>query len=398
MTSDTVSNRAKKVKIAGAGPAGLTAAICLAKAGYAVDLYEARATVGARFVGDFQVLENGSGACDPLELLKKIGILPNFFVHPIYTATLFDYRLREKTVSSRSPFSYLIQRGRRSDFDQRVSLDEGLRDQALAAGVSIHYQTRVNPEEVDIVATGPAAADGLAKEMTFRTSHPDVVWVLFDTKYAPGGYAYLFIFEGIATLGCAITRDLSKINQYFDATLSRFSEIGSFTIEEPKVGYSFMDFSLKSSATYNQRLYIGEAGGFQDYLFGLGLRYALVTGYLSAMSLIRSEQGEATSYDVLWRKEFGVSQEMSLVNRLLYEWGGNRGLSYFVWQAARSDFKDYLTAWQRSSFWKQCVVPFVKWGWQRPRSGVLLQQEGKGCRHLLPDHWCRSVSARKRAV
>ncbi len=369
-------NTGKKVKIAGAGPSGLTAAIILAKAGYEVHVYEARESVGARFIGDFQVLENSSGHPDPIEMLQKIGIAINFFVRPASSATLFDHRLRPKTVSSSVPFAYFIQRGRREAFTgaTRVSLDEGLLQQALDMGVSIYYQTRIKPNEADIIATGPAAADGLAKEMTFLTDLPDTVWVLFDMKYAPGGYVYLFVLDGVATFGCAITHNLSDINRYFDAALKRVQEIRPFSIQEGKTGYSFMDFRLKSSATDNQRLYVGEAGGFQDYLFGLGLRYAFMTGYFAATSLISGKK-----YDTLWKEGFGPSQEMSLVNRSLYEWGGNWGLSAFVQQAQKKDFKEYLTSWQTKSPWKMALLPIIKWAWQGNQS----------CRHVFPVHWCR---------
>lgn len=361
-----------KVNIAGAGPSGLTAAICLAKAGYEVEISEAREDVGARFIGDFQVLENGSGHLDFLEWLQKIGIAINFFTKPVYEATLFDYRLKAQTVKSRDPFGYFIQRGAPA-----TSLDKGLRDQALSAGVKIYYQSPANMAEVDIVATGPASADALAKEMTFVTNGPDKVWVLFDMKLAPGGYAYLFVLDGVATFGCAITRDLPQINHYFDLALKRFQEIESFAISDEQTGYSFMDFSLKKSAINNERRYVGEAGGFQDYLFGLGLRYAMMTGYFSAISII-----EDKSYDLLWREGLGQSQEVSLVNRALYEFGGNIGLSAFVRQADGKDFKEYLAGWHKPSLWKTGLLPIVKWLWQRKKTR-------SPCKHPFSSHWCR---------
>ena len=365
----------KKVTIAGAGPSGLTAAICLAKAGYDVSVYEARATVGARFVGDFQVLENSSGAVDFLEMLQKLGIAINFFVQPVCEATFFDHRLRPQTVSSANPFGYFIQRGQRDPVSrQRISLDDGLLAQALDAGVQISYQTKIAPNEADIIATGPSVADGLSKEMTFLTDSPNKVWVLFDTKYAPGGYVYLFIWEGYATFGCAVTRNLSRINRYFDAALARIQEITPLTIQDEQYGYSFMDFRLKSSAIYDQKLYIGEAGGFQDYLFGLGLRYAFMTGFYAAVSLI-----EGRGYDALWKEALLPAQEISLVNRFLYEWGGNVGLSYFVRQAGETDLQRYLMAWQKDSLWKRGLLPMIRWGWKNK----------KLCRHPVFPHWCR---------
>lgn len=363
------SRREKSIKIAGAGPSGLTAAITLAKAGCDVEIFEARPTVGARFIGDFQVIENMSRAEDAAETLKRFGLGTNFFFQPVSSALFFDYRLESRPVRSRRPFGYFIRRGPDAD-----TLDQGLLAQALAAGATIRYEERIKPEEADIVATGPAVPDGLAKEITFSTSLPETVWVIFDMNLSPGGYAYLFVLNGRATLGCAITRDLGRINDYFGRAVARFQEIAPFKIEDPKTGYSFMNFSLKESAEVSGRLIVGEAGGFQDYLFGLGLRYALTTGFAAAQSLIRQE-----SYDRLWKEAIGPAQEISLVNRYLYERGGNRGLATFIRLAGRGDVQDYLSGWHADKWWKRLLLPAIKWRWR----------EGKRCTHRLPLHWCR---------
>ena len=102
-----------------------------------------------------------------------------------------------------------------------------------------------------------------------------------------------------------------------------------------------MNFHLKQRATNGHARYVGEAAGFQDYLFGLGIRYALTSGNLAARSIL-----EQRDFDDLWRGELGRKQETSLVNRFLYESGGNFGLSIFVRQAARArDFRGYLSRW-----------------------------------------------------
>jgi len=358
------------IKIAGAGPSGLTAAICLAKAGFAVEVFEARKEVGGRFIGDFQVIENMSTDEDVLKMLKRIGLSSNFFIRPVSQGLFYDYRLRAQGVKSRRPFGYFIRRGTQGD-----TLDRGLRDQALSAGATLHYKTRIKSEEADIVASGPSSPDGLAKQITFTTTLPDTVWVLFDMKISPGAYSYLFVLDGRATLGCAITQDFDHINDYFDKALRRFQSISSFSINNEKTGYSFMNFSLKTSAKIDRRLFIGEAGGFQDYLFGLGIRYALTTGLAAAESIILKRD-----YDHLWRREVGTAQEMSLINRFLYESGGNRGLSAFVRRAGRGDVRDYLSRWYAQRPWKRLMLPLIKWAWRKKEP----------CFHSLPDHWCRN--------
>ncbi len=52
------------VHISGAGPAGLAAALTIAKAGGKAVVHELKGEVGARFHGDFQGLENWTTAED----------------------------------------------------------------------------------------------------------------------------------------------------------------------------------------------------------------------------------------------------------------------------------------------------------------------------------------------
>ena len=50
----------RPIRIAGAGPSGLAAAIALARAGRNVEVHEAKADVGLRFIGDHQIIEGSS--------------------------------------------------------------------------------------------------------------------------------------------------------------------------------------------------------------------------------------------------------------------------------------------------------------------------------------------------
>jgi flavin-dependent dehydrogenase len=68
------------------------------------------------------------------------------------------------------------------------------------------------------------------------------------------------------------------------------------------------------------RLYVGEAAGFQDCLFGFGMRYALLSGALAARAI-----AEAEDYDHLWQSAFGHQLSVGTRNRRLYSRFGNPG-------------------------------------------------------------------------
>jgi flavin-dependent dehydrogenase len=360
----------KPTRIAGAGPSGLAAAIALARSGRAVEVHEAKPDVGRRFIGDLQIIEAASELEPVPDFLDRIGIERNFYFRAADSATFYDHRGKARAIRSKAPFGYFIRRGA-----EDTTLDRGLLAQAKSLGVDVIFNSRLS--EADIIATGPAAPDGLAREMTWRTNEPERVEVFFDHTLAPGGYSYLFILDGIATFGCAIVADFKRIDEFFDHSLVSAQKKNPFTIpSETRTGYSYMNFHLKRRATSGESLYVGEAGGFQDYLFGLGIRYALTSGHLAARSII-----ESRDFDELWLAELAPKQETSLVNRFLYETGGNRGLSMFVWQAARaSDFHQYLSGWHKRAWWKSMLTPIVQRFWRH---------RGR-CLHKPGEHWCRS--------
>ncbi|HUP48841.1 MAG TPA: NAD(P)/FAD-dependent oxidoreductase [Thermoanaerobaculia bacterium] len=360
----------RPIRIAGAGPSGLAAAIILARHGRAVEVHEAKPDVGRRFIGDLQIIEAASERESVPDFLDRIGIERNFYFRPAHHATFYDHRGRSRAIRSAEPYGFFIRRG-----SENGTLDRGLLAQAQALGVAVIFNSRL--AEADILATGPASPDGLAREMTWKTSDAERIDVFFDHKLSPGGYSYLFILDGVATFGCAIVADFKRIDEFFDHSLAAAHRLNPFTVPaETRTGYSYMNFHLKRHATAGLSLFVGEAGGFQDYLFGLGIRYALTSGSLAARSIL-----ESRDFDELWLAELGPKQETSLVNRFLYEAGGNRGLAIFVRQASRAaDFHRYLGGWHRRTWWKALLTPLVRRFWRH---------RGR-CLHKPGEHWCRA--------
>jgi flavin-dependent dehydrogenase len=360
------------IRIAGAGPSGLAAAIALARAGRSVEVHEAKRDVGTRFIGDLQIIDAASEKEPVPEFLARIGIEPDFYFRPVSSATFYDHRNSARTIRSSQPYGYFIRRG-----PEEGTLDRGLLAQAQRAGARIIFNSRLKPEDADIVATGPAAPDGLAREMTWHTTDAERVEVFFNHHLSPGGYSYFFILDGVATFGCAIVADFKKIDQYFEHSLEAARRANPFDVPAvTRTGYSYMNFHIKHTATRGEARWVGEAAGFQDYLFGLGIRYALTSGWLAAQSIL-----ERRDYNELWTGALGGKQRTSLVNRFLYEAGGNTGLSMFVRQAARAkDFHRYLSGWHAQTWWKSLLAPVVQRLWRH---------RGR-CMHKPDVHWCRA--------
>jgi flavin-dependent dehydrogenase len=364
----------KPVVIAGAGPAGLAAAIHLRRSGYPVEIFERRQSVGARFIGEYQILENYSRREDVLQELETMGIETNFELRPAHWAHLYEDRGTAHRVASSRPYGYFLRRG-----SEEGTLDRGLEAQAQGLGAVIHFGQRLSAEEADIVATGPGPADGIAKEIGFRTVSADRVDVIFDPDLAPGGYAYLFVFGGWATLGLALLKGYGQLERQFEKAVERFQSLSPFDVDSPRPGYSYMNFFLHESSQKRGALFAGEAGGFQDYLFGLGIRYALISGHLAARSLV-----ESCDYDRLWSERFLSQMRSSLSSRLFYEALGRYGLRFFVRRAAGRDFRDFLHSWARPAWWRLALRPLAEKIFGR----------AKRCAHKLPCDWCRPREGR----
>src|SRR5712692_1771520 len=109
-------------RIMGAGPAGLTAAITLARAGRSVVVYERAHDVGTRHDGDYEGIENWTTGEDVWEEFTRWGLVKNFRCTPIDAGTIFGPGFGETAhFEDRSPLFYFVRRGSAED-----SFDRGL--------------------------------------------------------------------------------------------------------------------------------------------------------------------------------------------------------------------------------------------------------------------------------
>jgi flavin-dependent dehydrogenase len=310
----------REIVIQGAGPAGLTSAINLAIKGYKVIVYEKNKDCGMRFRGDFQGFENWTSTTDILKELQSMNISIDFWKKPILQAEFYDYQRSKRLINFERPGLYLIKRG---VFEG--SLDLSMKNQAIKENVKIEFNQRISEAEVDIVACGPKKVDGIVRGITFETTTEHEPIMILDDTLAPKSFAYLLINDGRGCLGSGLTNNYNKANEYLDRTIEAFNNILELDIKNPKRYTGYGNFFLKTRYERNKKLYIGEAAGLQDYLSAFGLRQAITSGYLAALSIIENKD-----YDKMIREILLPKLKISLTNRFFFRILGNKGYSRFL--------------------------------------------------------------------
>lgn len=354
------------VNIVGAGPAGLTAAIVLRRHGIPVRVFEKAADVGHRLNGDYQGFENWSAEQHIPDLFRELSIEPNFLCAPFFEGSICAPGMAPVRVTSRRAIFYLVKRGAMPD-----TLDFGLKAQAQALGAELLFNREFDSAPGrTIIGTGPRGVDAIASGVTFATTHPDTALVVFDDAIAPKGYAYLLIHGGHGTAATVMYRGFDRERECFDRMRERFSAIAGVDLGSGAKFVSYANFFIPDTLVKGDRLYVGEAAGFQDCLWGFGMRYAVMSGYLAARSII-----DGTDYDLLWQRELKPLLETSLVNRYLLERFGAIGYRYLVRRFAQGTPCAYLRHHYNRSFFKQCLLPLARreqWRRQHPAAPTLL--------------------------
>jgi len=365
------------IHIIGAGPGGLVAAINLAKEGFRVIVHEKRSDVGFRFNGDYQGLDNWTTEKEVKEFLKSIGVSLNFAYYPFYGTELYGPNLKKMYFKTKEPLFYLVERG-----VKEYSLDQGLKRQALDYGAEFRWNDNVKtiPDGKVIIATGPRSVDALAKGIIFKTNHPDRSVGFVDNNIAPKAYAYLLVKNGKGTFATCMFEDFKNEKYYFKNALERMQKLVKIDIREPRIFGGYGNFFLKSAYSRMGRVYyVGESAGFQDALWGFGMKFAMLSGYLAARSIITG-----TSYDQLCKQHIEPILKVSLANRLIYFNVGNKGYQWFIDRMARSnDILPTLRKHFRYSTLKKVLFAYAKFWYKSRMVDKDCTQEDCNCA------WCR---------
>jgi hypothetical protein len=255
-----------------------------------------------------QGLENWTSDEDALDWLRRLGVSTEFRVLPCRNGTLFDWRGRAYPARSRTPLFYMVERG-----PEPGSLDTAMLAQARELGVELRFDNRL--ERVDapgVLAVGPRTADAIAVGYHFDTAMQNGFWAICDDDLAPKGYAYLLVMNGRGTVKSCMFADFKRESLYVQRTVAAFERLAGLSMTDPRPHGGVANFRIVNSALSGGRPLAGEQAGFQDALWGFGMRVAIASGVLAARALV-----ETDDYDSLWRRDLLPRLQASVVNRAL---------------------------------------------------------------------------------
>ncbi len=362
------------ITIVGAGPAGLVAAITLAKQNIPVVVHEAKPVVGWRFGRDLQGLENWSSKADVLQELKSYGISLDFDYYPAYSGAAFDAWDNRYEIKTDKPLFYTVERGHQS-----TSFDHALLKKAQSLGVEVVFNSKITTVAGKaIMATGPKQADAIAVGYQFETSMPNGFWAICNDQLAPKGYAYLLVMNGIGTIKSCQFQDFKQQNLYVDRTLKTFERLVDLDMQKPVKHGGAGNFYLPQSVFSGSHPNIGEHAGFQDTLWGFGIRYAIRSGVMAANNIM----GKG-NYQQQWQQNLMPMQKASVVNRWVYSMLGNRGYRWALKLGSRADARNALNKLYHPSVLRKLFYPLANlW--------VKANRKRSGCHHSDCDCvWCK---------
>ena len=327
-----------KTRIVGGGIAGMTAAINLSKIGKSVIIYEKKDCIGGSRDGDLEGLENWIFSKSLPDSIKECGIdLNGFPKYPIFEFFVHLNGLQPVKIKSPEPFFYIVKRGTSND-----SLDNYLAELCKNLNVEILFNQNYDISKADINSTGTYRAAAYIRGAQIETNLSNQVHLLIGKQYAPMGYAYLIINNGFGTLATAFKKTSIK-DDSLNLCIKYFNKIGiNFHIKSTFANRG--SFHLPKFWQKRNPINIGEAGGYQDYLFGFGMRMAMYSG-LSAAYKLSDQHGQSKIID----RELNFKRRISFANRLLYENLSNEKAKYWVNRFQKA--KDPLNILRRSYDW-----------------------------------------------
>ena len=326
--------------VLGAGPAGLCAAINIARAGGKAVVHERRSAVGMRFCPNLQGLRYLY--MPPEEFMAKLGVKAAVEYHYFPRAIICTRKRRVEldcSGGSRMPF-VLRGAGAAGSGAGKGTLDAALFSEAEKLGVEFEFNSRMQEKDADIIATGSRGEpDSAALGSVFENGDfpRDCQLVMFDDRYSPRGwYSYILPVgkDEIEFVTCVSKPYIPQLARLHAKAMKDRKEIADAVGGRKKIA-SFggsASSRIPKSAFIGGKYFAGEAAGFQDPYMGFGIAYALRSGHLAARAM---RGGGREDYDALWKREFGYYLRKDAAYRLVMEMMGDRAAEIMM-----SKYKD----------------------------------------------------------
>jgi len=313
---------------------------------------------GAQRLPDWDASENWTSPEELPDFLERIGIETSRFAHQGQRAfSVIDPYGKSYDLATERPLFYIIKRGATPG-----GLESALQSQAQEMGIPIEYNTPCAPGQADIWAGGTFGQGSLVLStgITFKTDHPDQVCVIVDPSIAPRAYAYLVTIQGEGTLAVVLTEARKEANAYLERAIDVFKRSTGIEIREPhKSGGSGGDMAAFRHGRND--FVIGEAGGYQDFLWGFGIRHAFATGYLAAQAILNGQDWQAVADEHVRPLVMA-----SMVNRWLYDRVPTRGYAMLVRRFASSpDLNALIGRWYHPRKIHRLLWPVVSRDFER---------------------------------
>ena len=316
-------HKQEKIRIAGAGLSGLSAAITLARGGKEVEVIEKNKSVGGQFKDSVHAFRNYP---TPLQtILDEIGLQIGH-LNPIYKTYKYSPSLKSVEIDSDIPVHYTVLRGSQD----KKTIDNQLYKQAKKEGVKFRFNTTAKPEDVDIIATGHSHTDAVGYGATYTNANigQHDCYLLYNEYYSPGGYIYVLPHgkETEVVTTCFKHRHFEDVKGMYEALINQNPVIRKIldgakykTEVSGKLTY---DIRMSLSKSTNN-LFVGEAAGFMDAARGFGMTCALESGHLAARSIISN-----MPYEELWRAHLQKEMIFNFKRRILYQLWNNEHIDH----------------------------------------------------------------------
>lgn len=296
------------VLVVGAGPAGLTAGKKVAEKGFDVLILEKNSSVGSKVC---------AGLLSPPVIDRfKLDIPGKKLNH-----VSFNSKRNSAEVKLDKPILSVF----------REDLDGHLLNEALDAGAEIEFNKRYKGREKArfiVLANGVANIEDkrrlvIAAQTRIKDGflqNPDVLRIFYDTRISPYGYGWVAPKEDSLVAGtrCLLSKlgKPAEIKSYLN-NLLKMCDLSGAGVE---IGFSPFKGPVKTTFFENKVL-VGDAAGFASPWTGEGIYYAMVSGEMTAETIVGILEGTWTlrRYEEEWKKEFGKTLKIhALVAKVFY--------------------------------------------------------------------------------